>query len=149
MLFGNHAGSGKETIRSMLHSMGRTQWIVLLLLGLLLAVAAMPVSRNSKEEASSVWTDRNRYEEVGKSALEEKLEALLSSMEGVGEVQVMLMTGTAGNNRDLYGSQEMEVTGVLIAAQGADNPVTVQNIQKAVMALFQIEAHKISIMKMK
>ncbi|MCI6005872.1 MAG: hypothetical protein SOY73_04450 [Blautia sp.] len=109
----------------------------------------MPVSRNSKEEASSVWTDRNQYEEVGKSALEEKLEALLSSMEGVGEVQVMLMTGTAGNNRDLYGSQEMEVTGVLIAAQGADNPVTVQNIQKAVMALFQIEAHKISIMKMK
>jgi stage III sporulation protein AG len=37
---------------------------------------------------------------------------------------------------------------VLVAAQGADRPVIVQKIKEAVMALFQLEAHKIKIMKM-
>ena len=46
-------------------------------------------------------------------------------------------------------SGETEVRGVLIAAEGASDPVVVQKIQQAVMALFQIEAHKIKIMKMK
>lgn len=149
MLFGNHAESGKETIRSVFQRMGRTQWIILLLLGLLLAAAAMPVSHDSKKEGSLVAADKSGQEETEKSELEKKLEDLLSSTEGAGEVRVMLMTGTDGNTGSFYGTQETEVTGVLIAAQGADNPVTVQRIQKAVMALFQIEAHKISIMKMK
>ena len=42
-----------------------------------------------------------------------------------------------------------EVTGVLIVAEGADNSVTVRKIQEAVMALFQVDAHRIRIMKMK
>lgn len=109
----------------------------------------MPVSHDSKKEGSLVAADRSGQEETEKSELEKKLEDLLSSTEGAGEVRVMLMTGTDGNTGSFYGTQETEVTGVLIAAQGADNPVTVQRIQKAVMALFQIEAHKISIMKMK
>ena len=40
------------------------------------------------------------------------------------------------------------ITGVLIAAQGADDPVTVREIQQAVMALFQVEAHRIKVIKM-
>ena len=46
-------------------------------------------------------------------------------------------------------SGDIQVTGVLIAAQGADSAVTVQNIRQAVMALFQIEAHKIRVIKMR
>ena len=46
-------------------------------------------------------------------------------------------------------SGKNEVTGVLVAAQGAGSAVTVQNIQQAIMALFQIDANKIRIMKMK
>ena len=42
-----------------------------------------------------------------------------------------------------------EVRGVLVVAQGGDNPVVVQQIQEAVMALFRVEAHKIKVMKMK
>ena len=49
----------------------------------------------------------------------------------------------------LYSTGSGEVTGVLIVAEGADNSVTIQKIQEAVMALFQIDAHKIRIMKMK
>jgi len=41
------------------------------------------------------------------------------------------------------------VTGVLIAAEGADNSVVSRNIVEGVMALFQLDAHKIKVMKMK
>ena len=54
-----------------------------------------------------------------------------------------------GRRQGVYSAGETEVTGVLIVAEGADNAVTVQKIQQAVMALFQIDAHKIRIMKMK
>lgn len=137
----------KEDIRSWMQKMTPGQWIVLLLLGLLLAVAAMPVSnkknRSTSEEGETVQS------EIEKTQLEGKLESLLESVEGVGKVQVILMTNEKKEQQGFYSSQALAVTGVLISAQGGDDPVVVKNIQEAVMALFQVEAHKIRIMKMK
>lgn len=42
---------------------------------------------------------------------------------------------------------EPQVEGVLVAAEGGGNSVTAANITEAVMALFDIEAHKIKVMK--
>ena len=42
-----------------------------------------------------------------------------------------------------------EVRGVLVIAQGADDPNIVAEIKEAAMALFHLEAHKIKVMKMK
>lgn len=42
-----------------------------------------------------------------------------------------------------------EIRGVLVVAEGGGDPVVVQQIQEAVMALFRVEAHKIKVMKMK
>mgnify|MGYP001009051690 CR=1 FL=1 len=122
--------------------------MVLLLLGMLLTVIALPIS-DSKEQAKKSpdpAENTERYE-VDRTLLETKLESILENTEGVGKVQVLLMTGEG--KQGFYGTENTEVTGVLIAAEGADDSVTVQNIQQAVMALFQIEAHKIKIMKMK
>ena len=83
---------------------------------------------------------------ITKTELETKLEDLLKNMEGVGNVKVMLMTDSG---QGLYNSESSKVTGALIVAEGAGNSVTVRKIQEAVMALFQIDAHKIRIMKMK
>ena len=108
------------------------------------------MSHKSEEEASPIFAETSENGDTAvKLELEARLESLLSQTEGVGEIRVMLMTGKKENTQGFYGTDETEVTGVLITAQGADNPVTVQNIQQAVMALFQIEAHKIKIMKMK
>jgi stage III sporulation protein AG len=115
-------------------------------------VIALPVSKNEKEDSSGgnlLTGEESSVSEENKTDLEEKLESLLSSVEGVGEVKVLLMTSQKKENESFYGTQETEVTGVLIAATGADNPVTICNIQNAVEALFQIEAHKIKVMKMK
>ncbi len=41
------------------------------------------------------------------------------------------------------------VKGVLVVAQGGDDPVVKQKISDAVMALFSIESHKITVVRMK
>ena len=97
-----------------------------MLIGVLLAVAAMPVS--SKQQKKN--TAGEQSEEVGK-------------------VQVSLMTDEKKDRQSFYNSETIQVTGVLISAEGGGNPVVVQNIQEAVMALFQVDAHRIRIMKMK
>lgn len=135
------AGSGKERLKSGLLNIGRQQWVVLLLLGLLLAVAALPVSHEGQ-------TKKTTAEEgaAEKTELEKKLEQFLSRVEGVGKTEVVLMTEEGGS----FGNEEtIKVTGALVSAEGGDNPATVQKIQDAVQALFQIEAHKIKIMKRK
>ena len=112
-----------------------------MLIGVLLAVAAMPVS--SKQQKKNTAGEQN--EDMQKSVLEEKLE----NTEGVGKVQVILMTDEKKDRQSFYNSETIQVTGVLISAEGGGNPVVVQNIQEAVMALFQVDAHRIRIMKMK
>lgn len=111
-------------------------------------VLALPVKENEdKISRTSGIASEKENSSVSKTELENKLEALLSSTEGVGNVQVMLMTRE--DNADAFsGTKDIQVTGVLIAAQGGDNMVTVQNIKQAVMALFQLDAHKIKVMKM-
>lgn len=42
-----------------------------------------------------------------------------------------------------------KVRGVVIVAEGGGNPVIVKEIQEAVMALFDVEAHRIKVMKMR
>lgn len=82
-----------------------------------------------------------------KTDLEQRLETLLSRVEGVGKVEVLIMTEE--EKGEFYGGGGEKVTGVIVVAEGADNILTVGNIKEAVMALFQVEAHKIKIMKMK
>ena len=127
--------------------MEKQQWTVILLLGLLLSVLALPVSKKSStvQERLLLEDETQSMVEI-QSSLELKLQNILECMEGAGKVKVMLMTG---EQNGIYSSGETEVRGVLIAAEGASNPVVVQKIQQAVEALFQIDAHKIKIIKLK
>ena len=139
--------SKKKTVRSWVQGMNRQRWAVVLLAGLLLMVIALPVSQKTGTARQSTLLKDNTQSTVEiQSTLELKLQDILESMEGAGKVKVMLMTG---EQQGIYQSEEAEVKGVLIAAEGAADPVVVQKIQQAVMALFQIEAHKIKIIKMK
>ena len=80
------------------------------------------------------------------SSLERRLQNIPENVEGVGEVKVMLMTE---EQQGIYRSGETEVRGVLIAAEGASDPEVGQNSQQTALALFQMEANKLKIMKMK
>ena len=80
---------------------------------------------------------------------EEKLKEFLENTQGEPKQQVNLITPENKDTQSFYNSETIQVTGVLISAEGGGNPVVVQNIQEAVMALFQVDAHRIRIMKMK
>ena len=72
--------------------------MILLLLGLLLTVIALPVSDkkdSSPEVKSSSFFSASSEEntDAERTVLEKKLEDLLSQTEGVGKVRVLLMTG--------------------------------------------------------
>ena len=43
---------------------------------------------------------------------------------------------------------EPQIQGVVVTAKGASNPIVVKEISEAIMALFQVDAHKIKVMKM-
>ena len=147
----------------------KQQWMILLLLGLILMVMAIPTKKISQTVSQKKTGSKNTMAGSGiyenlygnsnadaqvlteKAVLEQQLEQLLQQVEGIGQVKVMLMLENSEDTMTAFSAQNPSVSiqGVLIAAQGGDNSVVVRNIQEAVMALFQVEAHKIKVMKMK
>ena len=68
---------------------GQNKWILLLLAGLLLLVLALPVS-GPKEQETEGTKKETEVEEDYASQAEEKLERILTQMEGAGKVKVMI-----------------------------------------------------------
>ena len=133
-----------------------------------------PENENDGGSASVMYeaTDLQKYADD----LEKEIAGILSRVEGVGEVEVMI-TLKSGNRKivekderstgddaaeetSVYrqnadGSSEPYVNtelspgieGVAVIAEGGGNPVVRQEITEAVQALFDVEAHKIKIMK--
>ncbi len=117
------------------------KFAVLGLVGLLILIIMLP--GESSEKKTEVLST------ASETALEQRLEALLESMKGVGEAEVMLrVESTKGS---VFGTAEEEgkVIGVVVVAEGAENAVVKQRISNAIEALFSIEPHKISIIKMR
>ena len=144
---------------------------VLLLVGLLLLVIALPArqeNENTITEENTQETDQSLQEQDWQTKMEERLAEVLEQVQGVGKAEVFLTCeGTqekvvekdetetvyerdSRGNQTPYVSAEIypQVTGILVVAQGGDDPVVIQNIQEAVQVLFQVEAHKIKVMKM-
>mgnify|MGYP005754304325 FL=1 len=144
---------------------------VLLLVGLLLLVIALPTrqeNENTITEENTQETDQGLQEQDWQTKMEERLVEVLEQVQGVGKAEVFLTCeGTqekvvekdetetvyerdSRGNQTPYVSAEIypQVTGILVVAQGGDDPVVIQNIQEAVQVLFQVEAHKIKVMKM-
>ena len=97
--------------------------ILFLLVGILLIVIAIP-------------TDTGGIQTVSGTSLESRLEKVLGQMSGVGDVSVMIT----------YQEDEM-VQGVAVVAEGGDNSVVVRNITEVVQALFDVDSHKIKVIK--
>ena len=145
---------------------GKDQLLILILLGLLLAVIAVPVKSGQEESAGSeesmVQEMPASSEEDYCSRLEARLEALLVQVEGVGRVEKDRTFSEQGNQEETvyeelsgrertpYVTLEInpKVEGVLVIAEGGGNSRIRQEILEAAQALFGIDAHKIKIMKM-
>ena len=110
----------------------KNQWLILLLVGILLVVIAIPTKSSSEEK--SVVDSKN----WSASETEQRLENILGQMQGIGEVHVMITY-----------KQENEVEGVVVVAGGGEQGVTVQKITEVVRALFDVDSHKIKVIDSK
>lgn len=140
----------------------KENFLVLLLLGVLLLVAAWPMEKQSRstksgstaadstlsflDYAGSTGTEDTRETYV--LSLEHSLEELLSTMEGVGENKVMITLKPSAKNTYYSSASTMEIEGVVVCARGAANGKVAKNISEVIQALFGLEAHKIKIAKM-
>lgn len=123
----------------------RNNLLILAFIGVLVLILAMP-SGESKEETSYTAKKESENEQ---DELETRLERILKNTEGVGEVRVMITGKEEGESFTKEESGENDVEGVVVVAEGAENPNVKKKIQDIVLALFPIEAHKIEIVKMK
>ncbi|MBQ3030268.1 MAG: hypothetical protein IJD24_03505 [Agathobacter sp.] len=120
------------------------KYLIYVLVGVLILVVLLPANSVSDTKERIAIQETNADED-----LEGQLKRVLSAMEGVGNVEVMItretsQTGLFGNEGD-----SLKVSGVVVVAQGAGNATVNARISEVVKALFSVDAHKISIVKMR
>lgn len=103
--------------------LNKNHLLILLLIGILLVVIAIP-------------TDNGQIQLEYGTDLEKRLENILKDMEGVGNVKVMITL-----------KEDESVEGVAVIAEGGNNAVIVRNITEVVQALFDVDSHKIKVIK--
>ncbi len=119
------------------------KYIIFILLGLLVVVMLIPGESLDKTTKTSVNTQASETE------LEAQLTRVLSAMEGVGKVEVMITLEDTQNSLFEDANTDGKVCGVVVVAEGAGDAIVETRISNAVKALFSIDVHKISIVKMK
>ena len=81
--------------------------------------------------------------------MENKLEQILSQINGASNVSVMLtldMSGTSVNNNIVEIAEFPDVKGIVIVAKGVENTAVKMNILKAVQAVIDISSGRIEIL---
>jgi len=110
----------------------KNTWMILLLIGILLVVIAIPTKTDTKDSTLSIYNESNENE----TDMEKRLQNLLGQMQGVGEVHTMI------TYRD-----DKQVEGIVIIADGGGDAVIVRNITEVVQALFDVDSHKIKVIE--
>ncbi len=89
-----------EAIKKKIETTDRQKWIVLLLLGVLLLVIAMPVRAPEEESAEDAREEEEETEERAERSyevkLEERLKAMIEGIDGVGRAEVMITLEDGG-----------------------------------------------------
>lgn len=139
-----------DFIEKILNKKGKEKILIVLLIGILLMVIAIPVKDESKNNNSLVGlqdTNNDMYTNWLKdynsditsysTFIEQKLKNILSKVEGVGEVNVMVKI-----------NEDESIEGVIVVAGGGGNGTVSASITSAIEALLGIPAHKIKVLKM-
>lgn len=113
----------------------KNQWLILLLVGILLVVIAIPTKPDTQGKTS--WETSEEHE-INTTETEKRLENILNQMQGIENVHVMITY-----------QDKAKVEGVVVVAEGAGNGVIVQKITEVVRALFDVDSHKIKVIDSK
>lgn len=159
----------KETLQS-IWKMNKEKLIFIFCSGLLLFVLSLPsdgdsvvtgnIVQEEQAEKGKVWTDTG-IEAAGKEAVgsemtyEEELEfrvrEILANVEGVGDVEVMIVLKSSEEEsvRTSFSEKSVypELSGIVISADGGGSAVVEAEISEAMEALFGLPSHKIKVLK--
>jgi stage III sporulation protein AG len=119
-----------------LRTRSKTDYLIFILLGVLILIVAVPTGSAGEKTESTVEANG---EESYPDSVQEQLAAILTRMEGVGKVRVMI---------SFSDEKQLAVEGVVVVAEGGDSPQVQEKIRDAVMSLFDVEAHKVIVVKM-
>lgn len=140
--------------------------LILLIVGVLFIVIALPTGSGKSEETEKPTTDETIAYDY-ETEMKNQLENILSQISGAGKVQVLIswkassekMVEKDENETVYYNSSDGEqapfirkelmpqAEGVVVIAEGGDNAVVAGQITEAIRALFGVDTHKIKIMK--
>ena len=133
-----------KIIEKFLNKSGKEKILIVVLIGVLMLVVAIPVKSDTNTSGSSGGL--SGLNDASQEALsdydvymEQRIEKLLAEVEGVGKVNVMVTMGQ---------TDDKTVEGVVIVAEGGGNGSVASNITSALEALLGIPAHKIKVLKM-
>ena len=117
------------------------KYFIYILVGVLILVVLFPTNSGleTKKETSA-------QQMTAEGEIEGQLKKVLSAMEGVGVVEVMIAQENIQNSMF---DKSQKVSGVVVVAEGAGVPSVDARILEAVKALFSVDVHKISIVKMR
>lgn len=126
--------------------------IILLLLIALLFLNSMMEDKDGRrsiisQENSGIYDDSSKTEE------EIRLENVLGCMTGVGKVQVMIRSDTEKETASVFLSEDEkkssgEVKGVIVVAEGAENPVIRSKITEAVATVCGVPVSDVAVYAM-
>ena len=161
-----------NAILERLRKWNKTDYIILILLGVLVMIVAVPTKEKSDESGQ---IEETTDDTPSAKELEQKLASLIEKMEGAGKAKVMITFSDEGSalldkNKSVREQQTEEETvvydtddgeapyvvkksqptvgGVVVVAEGGGNPAVATEISNAVMSLFHLEAHKVIVVKM-
>ena len=159
-----------DDIKKML---GEKKMKLVLAAGVLLGVVLIIVSNNSSQVSVATNQAEPTQEAAKNESLEQRLKALLSKVNGVGEVEVFvsyasteeklalkdkesngseqtILKSSSGNTEPyIYKSIYPQLEGVIIVAQGGGNDDVRSAISDAVAAVLELPIHRVKILKMK
>lgn len=163
----------KEKFGSLLNKLKEDKKTALIIFAAVLGMLLILLSGTTDENSAEKVKDEEKIEI---EQCEEKLQKLLSSVEGAGRVKVMITYETSDENVFAYNKDESyreneqkfssdyilvkndgnetglklktvypEVKGVAVVCDGANNPVTKEQIISVISALFDISTKNISV----
>ena len=159
----------KEKLRS-IWKMNKEKLIFIFCSGLLLFVLSLPSDGDSvaagntglekQAENGNAWADTG-IETVGKEVvgskmtyeaeLESRVREILANVEGVGEVEVMIVLKSSEEETVHTSFSEKsvfpELSGIVVSADGGGSAVVEAEISGAMEALFGLPSHKIKVLK--
>lgn len=114
-----------------------------IIIGILIAAIIMLVYVGITSNKTNETINENTMQDISEtnatySENEEKLADILERIEGIGKTKVMI------TYRD-----EEKVNGVIVVAEGADNPLSEWKIRHAVQTALKIDYHSIEVYSMK